>query len=327
MDFLSNPNLETFNPQWPGNPFENGRFKSYGQALDPQLGDLFRYLSGRNPQAAQKASDRYVPAFEPGDIRKSGDWICWLGHASFLIQLSGFRVLVDPVWQSLGLIKRRLPMPFSLAQLGPIDYLLITHDHRDHCEEKTIKSLSALYDFEVFAPLGFDKLIKPWLKRKQKVTEMGWYQSWSFKPEVLKISFMPTQHWGRRLLSDTNRRLWGSFVLQTQEHSIWLASDSAYSDHFTELKQYFPKVDLATIGIGAYSPSWFMQKAHTSPEQAWRGFEDCGAMRVMPMHFGTYDLSWEPAGEPIRLFRDQAMQSGRMEDLLEPVLGKPLPLD
>ncbi len=322
MDFLSNPALETFHLTWPGTPFDQGRFLAYETEIEVGFGKVLRYLTRPNPQATEKRHDDYAPPVERDDIHQSGDWVCWFGHACFLIQLDGVRYLTDPVWHRLGLLKRRVPVPYTVEGIGHIDYLLLSHDHRDHCDERTIRQLSQKLDFRVLAPLHLGDVIRPWLERDQPVTEAGWYQRYDTARDEPQVSFMPTQHWCRRYLTDTNRRLWGSFVLEGHERKVWFGGDSAASPHFAEVAKYFRDLDLAMIGIGAYKPAWFMQGAHTSPEQAWAGFATCGGAQLFPMHFGTYDLSQEPAGEPIRLLKAYAKTSGREEAVVEPVVGR-----
>ncbi len=322
VDFLSNPALDTFHSTWPGTPFERGRFRFFAGDIPVGFDQIVRYLLRDNPQAAEKRGDDYVPQTEREDIRRPGDWVCWIGHACFLIQLDGVRYLTDPVWHDLGLLKRRVPAPYTAEEIGHLDYLLLSHDHRDHCDEKTIKELSRKLDFRVLAPLHMRELITPWLERDQTVTEAGWYQRFDTPAGEPRVSFMPTQHWCRRYLTDTNRRLWGSFVLEGRERKIWFGGDSAASPHFAQVAEFFPDVDLAMIGIGAYKPAWFMQGAHTSPEQAWAGFAESRARRLFPMHFGTYDLSQEPAGEPLRFLQACAKTADREADVVAPVIGR-----
>ena len=326
MDFLSNPDLVTFRPDWPGTPAEDGRFRSYAEVIDVGLGKVASYLTRGNPQAAEKRADDYRPPERYDDLHQPGDWVCWLGHASFLIQLDGVRYLTDPVWHNLGFLRRRVRAPYTPEEIGRLDYVLLSHDHRDHCDARTLKQLSGALDFTVLTGLGMREVIGGWLRRDQPVVEAGWYQRYDTPAGRPAVSFLPTQHWCRRYLTDTNRRLWGSFVLGGRERRLWFGGDSAYSPHFAEVAEYFPGLDLAMIGIGAYKPAWFMQGAHTSPEQAWRGFGDTGARRLYPMHFGTYDLSQEPAGEPLKLLRACAKTASRAADLVAPVVGRVTPI-
>lgn len=326
MDFLANPALETFRPDWPGNPHEDGRFRAYNGEIDLSWRRVLRYVRSGNPQAAAKRADGYRPPETTDDIHQPGDWLCWLGHASFLIQLDGVRYLTDPVWYNLGFLRRRVRAPYTPADIGRLDYLLLSHDHRDHCDARTLRELSSALEFTALAPLSMRDVVGKYLKRDQVVQEAGWYQCFDTPVGQPRVSFMPTQHWGRRFVNDTNRRLWGSFVLEGAERAVWFGGDSAYSPHFAEVATFFPEVDVACIGIGAYKPDWFMQTAHTSPEQAFRGFADTRAKRLFPMHFGTYDLSQEPAGEPLRQLRAYAKTQGRVQDVIAPAVGRVIPL-
>ena len=320
MDFLLNPALPNVNPDWPGNPREGRRFREYDERVDAGIGKVLRYMVTPNPQAAEKRLDNFRPPVERGDLQTPGDWVCWLGHATFLIQLGGVRILTDPVFWKIGLIPRLVAMPYDLAELGPLDYVLLSHDHRDHCDETSLRALAERHDFRLLTTLEMTSLVAPWLARGQVVTEAAWYQR--YDTTDVEITLMPTQHWCRRYLHDTNRRLWGAFVIRGAGRTIFFGADSAYSPHFAEVAAYFPDVDLAMIGIGAYQPAWMMQTAHTNPEQAWRGFEDTGARRLIPMHYGTYDLSREPPGEPVTRITNAAAHAGRANDLTVAPVGK-----
>lgn len=322
MEYVSNPNLITFRQNWKGNAKEGKRFEEYNGRIETGLSKVWRYMRSSNPQAAEKEQESFQLSLVKDDIQQAGDWICWLGHASFLIQLDGVRILIDPVFGRLGFLKRQVEAPYSVEEIGHLDYVLVSHDHRDHCDKQTLRELSRKLDFAVLTSLNMSGLIEPWMLRDQAITEAGWYQQYVLPKGQPKISFMPTQHWGRRFLHDMNRRLWGSFVIKGKTKTIWFGGDSAYSSHFKEVGEYFPNIDLALIGIGAYKPAWFMQAAHTSPQQAWTGFDESGAKRLLPMHYGTYDLSHEPMGEPARLISACAKTAGREQDMLMPKVGE-----
>ena len=330
IQFIKNPNLITFRQNWKGNPKDGKRFQEYNGRIETGLRKVFRYMRQSNPQAAERRKDTFQLQTMRDDIHQPGDWICWLGHASFLIQLDGIRILTDPVFNRLGIMKRLVDAPYTPEEIGHLDYVLLSHDHRDHADEKTIKAFSRKLNFRVLTTIGMSGLVRPWLSRNSagpsapthEITEAGWYQRYDTPADHPQVSFMPTQHWCRRYLHDMNRRLWGSFVIQGKTKTIWFGGDSAYSPHFKEVGEFFPEIDLALIGIGAYKPAWFMQEAHTSPEQAWKGFEESGAKRLLPMHYGTYDLSQEPIGEPAHLISACAKTAGREGDLVMPRVGE-----
>ena len=136
----------------------------------------------------------------------------------------------------------------------------------------------------------------------------GWYQQYKTVSEV-SVYFLPTRHWSKRGLSDENKRLWGAFVIQSIDKTIYFGGDTGYDNHFKELKQLFPKVNMAIIGIGAYKPEWFMHPNHVSPQDAVKGFNDTGAEIFIPMHYGTFDISDEPVGEPLRIVQQLELEN------------------
>ena len=322
MQYVKNPKLFTFRQNWEGNVKEGKRFKEYDGRIETGLGKVFRYMRLANPQAAEKRKDSFRLQTVKDNIHQKGDWICWLGHASFLIQLDGVRILTDPVFSRLGFMKRQVGNPYTPKEIGHLDYVLLSHDHRDHADKKTMQAFARVSNFRVLTSMGMAQLIDSWLSPKHDISEAAWYQRYDSPENHPQISFMPTQHWCRRYLHDMNRRLWGSFVIQGKSKTIWFGGDSAYSPHFKEVGEYFPDIDLALIGIGAYKPEWFMQAAHTSPQQAWKGFEECGAKKLLPMHYGTYDLSHEPLGEPSQFISACAKTANRSADLLMPKVGE-----
>jgi L-ascorbate metabolism protein UlaG (beta-lactamase superfamily) len=105
-------------------------------------------------------------------------------------------------------------------------------------------------------------------------------------------------------LTDTNKRLWGGFMIESAAKTLYFAGDSGYGPHFKEIALAFPKIDIAMMGIGAFKPEWFMGSSHTSPAGAYQAFKDVAAKTLLPMHYGTFDLADEPIGEPHRLISD-----------------------
>lgn len=318
--FEFNPELPFINPEWKGNKITGKRFHDFNEGTVPPFKKVLKYLFSRNKQAKQKRNDSFRLKVQKDDLANPSDWICWLGHASFLIQINGIRLLIDPVFGTIGYLKRRVKVPYAVDDFGQIDYLLVSHDHRDHCDKSTIKSFRSRVD-RVICPLRLDKLIGKWLP-KASISTVGWYQKYTSEDEQVRITFMPTQHWGRRYLHDKNYHLWGSYLIQIGNYTIWFGGDSGYSPHFELMNKYFPKIDLALIGIGAYAPGWMMEAAHTNPEQVWQGFEECRAKKLLPMHFATYDLSREPFSEPRNRIISAAQRAGRFSDLLLPAVGE-----
>ena len=227
-------------------------------------------------------------------IRQKEDFICWLSHASFLIQLGGKRILIDPVFGHIPFYKRQINAPYILEDLGDIDYLLISHTHYDHFDKKSVKALDRLRPKAV-VPLHMSKQI---LKMAPGINchELDWYEN--YENEALTITFVPARHWGRRSLFDKNRVLWGGYILTYKDQSIYFAGDSAPGTHFKEIGERY-KIDIALLPIGGYKPEFIMKENHLNPQQAFDAYKQLKAKRMIPMHYGTFDLSDEPLDEPL----------------------------
>jgi L-ascorbate metabolism protein UlaG (beta-lactamase superfamily) len=136
---------------------------------------------------------------------------------------------------------------------------------------------------------------------KPKVQTAGWYQQFNTDSQMVKISFLPARHWSRRGLSDTNRHLWGSFVVEAGGKKIFFSGDTGYGNHFKQVGSLFNGIDICIIGVGAYKPEWFMSPNHISPSDAVKAANEMNAKICIPMHYGTFDLSDEPMGEPEKI--------------------------
>jgi len=212
--------------------------------------------------------------------------------------------MFDPVFGNIPFVRRKSKFPADPDIFKEIDYLLISHDHFDHMDKP---SITRLYEnnprMKVFCGLGMRDLIRGWLPDIQ-VIEAGWYQRW--EEGRLKITFLPAQHWSKRSLNDGGLRLWGAFMLQTDDLSVYYGGDTGYSSHFTEIEELFGAPDYALLGIGAYKPRWFMQANHISPYDSLTAASQMKARITIPMHYGTFDLSDEPLSDPPAVFAEEA---------------------
>ncbi len=211
-------------------------------------------------------------------------------------------MLIDPMFGGFPGISRRSEMPFQLPELGNIDLGLISHNHRDHCDQASLCAIAQHSPKVRFLTgLGTDMLLRKWVKNIS-VQGAGWYQKFETGHPELEIYFLPARHWTRRWIFDTNQHLWGAFLIRTPEHTLYFSGDTGYGRHFAETAQLFPDIDTAIIGVGTYQPA-FESPMHINPEEAVRGFRELRAKKLIPMHYGTFDLSHEPFGEPLRRIR------------------------
>lgn len=254
-------------------------------------------------------------------LRVQEDILVWLGHAWFFLRVDGINILIDPVLNKIPFVKQIVENPFQAHEFPRIDLLLLSHDHRDHMDKKSISTLASLNpEMQIVTGLKMSSILRKWCRNT--IIEMGWYQQLQFPDSDLKFTYLPTRHWSRRYLNDTNKRLWGAFMIQNSKRTIYFGSDSGYGSHFKELRELFPAIDLALLGIGAFRPEWFMHQAHMSPWDAVKAFNDMGASKLLPMHYGALDLSDEPISEPISVIRQLEAEKQLSGNLLVPDIGE-----
>ncbi|MGB5216892.1 MAG: MBL fold metallo-hydrolase [Smithella sp.] len=239
--------------------------------------------------------------------------ITWIGHSTFLIQVAGINILTDPVFNSrlspvrgIG-FKRRSPPGIPLDRLPPIHAVLISHNHYDHLDLYTVKKLGNSPKY--FIPLKLGK----WF-RDQKITnyvEMDWWDTTMFKD--IRIVSVPGQHFSRRGVRDGNKTLWSGWVLETQRGKILFAGDTGYSPHFREIREKLGPMRLALLPIGSYRPRWFMKAIHMDSPDAVFAHKDLQAKQSIAMHWGTFQLTDEPLGEP-PLYLKKAMTEASIAD-------------
>lgn len=302
---ILNPELPVVKNDWDGNLVVDGRFQNEPPSRSMGFRPVLKWRLGGNPQRREKRNDAFrlrTVAFDPAAMPANS--IVWLGHSSFLIDVDGVRIVTDPAFYSLATMPRKAEMPCRPGELKDVNYLLISHDHRDHFGKKGVKTLAANNPgMEALVPLGGGRLFGGRKLRDVKVQEAGWYQEYRLA-EGLRIVFLPAKHWCKRWLADTNKTLWGSFLIISQSRKIFFAGDTAYDQNmFREIRETFGDIDICLLPIGAYAPRWFMAGSHIDPQEAARVFGDLGGKTFVPMHYGTYDLSDEPPGEPIKLLR------------------------
>lgn len=233
------------------------------------------------------------------------NWLCWLGHASFLLNLGGHSVAVDPVLSERIVGAGQRLSPPGLDRLPPLDVLLITHNHYDHLDEPTVRRLPR--DTPVVTPAGLGR----WFRRRgfTDVTELDWWESVTLgraggAGAALEVAFVPAHHWSRRGLFDHCATLWGGWVLTVPGGPrVYHGGDSGYGPFFAEIGSRYPGIEVAMLGVGCYDPEWFLGAMHANPRQAVRAAQDVGAAAMVPMHWGAFHLSREPVLEPVELTR------------------------
>ncbi len=250
---------------------------------------------------------------------KNDDYVAWIGHATFLIKLGNTTIITDPVFsKNMGPLifgpKRYVDPAVDLKEIPEVNLFLLTHNHYDHLDYKTIKKFP-YKKADVLAPL---KLGRYFTKNKfEKVKEMDWYDQTVIND--LKITFVPAVHWSKRSLTDTNKTLWGSFLIEYKNKKILFACDTGYGNIYKELGEKYGPIDLTMINIGAYNFKPMFEKSiyHTTPEEALNLAQDLKSKKVLGTHWGTFVLSLEPIMEPPVRFKDNAEKYGfKKEDAI-----------
>ena len=252
----------------------------------------------------------YLPAVIPDAVQRiralpEGDFILWVGHATFLIRLDGRYWITDPMFSNRALLPKRVTPPaLNAADLKTLGIrrlnVLISHNHYDHLDRDSIVSLPD--DARFYVPLGLKAFIMD--LGKQDVVEMDWWQKSEVGRET-EVVCLPMQHWSRRIGQGFNTTLWASFMIITPSATVYFAGDSGYFIGYREIGRLYPDIDYVLMPTTAYLPRWFMHYAHMDTDEAIDAFQDLKARFFMPSQWGTFHLGDELPGYPALDLRDR----------------------
>jgi L-ascorbate metabolism protein UlaG (beta-lactamase superfamily) len=244
--------------------------------------------------------------------------ITWIGHASFLIQTPEVNVLVDPNWSKWLKVIKRLKRPgFEIHHLPEIDFVLVTHAHFDHLDRRTLRRVAA--DQPIVVPIGVGNLVHD--LGFQIVHELDYWQKVKLGP--LEVALTPCYHWGARFLADLHRGF-GGFAITIDDRTIFHCGDSAFFPGFREIGEHY-SIDIALLPIGAYdAPTG--REVHMNPEEAVRAFTELRAKTLVPMHYGSFRLGYEPLEEPLQRLIAAARKHNIEDKVLVMTEGKPVVL-
>lgn len=243
----------------------------------------------------------------PTQLQEREVAITFINHATFLIQIQSgekmINILTDPVFSQraspftfIGPARVR-PPGMDIKDLPSIDIILVSHNHYDHMDYESLKILNEKFSPLFIMPLGNAHYLD--FPKKPRIQERDWSQFVELPEWSLKVHITRAHHWSRRTFFDTNKALWGGFMIEAKNKYIFFAGDTGYHNHFKEIRNLFPKIDLALLPIGAYEPRWFMRDAHMNPEDAIKAHIDLSPHRSIGIHFGTFPLTDEGIDEPV----------------------------
>lgn len=239
-----------------------------------------------------------IVATEKANLKSiHADGFVWMGHSSYFLQVDGVKFLVDPVFHSaapLGFINKPLYELYTEDDIPEIDYLIITHDHYDHLEYRTMKALRNRVKL-VICPLGVGAHLERWNFANNQIIELDWDDTFEDVLAEVHVHCLTQRHFAGRTFR-RNSTLWASFMLQVHDRTVFVGGDGGYGTHFTEIGKRFPHIDLAILENGQYNPQW--AHIHTMPYQLRQVIADLGVRRVVTVHHSRYKESIHPVDEP-----------------------------
>ncbi len=298
-------------PHFPVSDHCNGRrFFTPGAPPLPTLKAVLRWqFTSHSAPWPKHVSVSSFPLPTLADLPTGALSATWINHASFLLQHEGLRILTDPLYGRVaGLFDRfgprRVHSPgIAWEKLPPIDVVLLSHDHYDHCDLPTLRAL-ARRNSETLAigPLGNGTLFRR--AGFKKIVELDWWESHKVG-EKFSVTLTPAQHWSKRITSPRCGRLWGGFYLTSPHRRVHFVGDTGYhAVFFKTIAERLGAPNLALIPIGAYEPRWFMRPQHCNPAEAVQIHRDLQADRSIAMHWGCFQLTDEARTAPVEALRE-----------------------
>ncbi len=260
-------------------------------------------------------------------FKKEQNVIVPLGHSSFYMQINGIRILIDPVFASYAAPFSFLNKSFkgtniySVDDLPPIDYVLITHDHYDHLEYDTMKALKDKVP-TVIAPLGVGAHLELWGYKPEQIKEGYWYDGFRLKNDM-EVHILPARHYSSRLLSK-NKTLWAGFAVISPKYKILFSGDTGYGDHFKEIAKKFGPIDVAILDVGQFNADGWPH-IHLLPKDAAVAATELRAKRVLPSHNSKFAIALHDWKAPLELFAQAS--EGKDYTLLTPLIGEVIYID
>lgn len=284
-------------PEWKQGRFENTPPQDTPLAL---MQNLREYFGGQKRSPEFPIPVQFMRAEDFTAPPALGLRAYWFGHASVFVEIDGLRVMTDPVFSeyvsplAVAVAPRRMhPVPLALELMPKIDAVVISHDHYDHLDMASIQAL-ARKGTHFYVGLGIGAHLERWEVPAPQIHEMDWWES--VKVGEISIDCLPARHYSGRKRMD-NSTLWTSWRIASPGRSVYFSGDTGYSPHFAEIRRRKGPVDLALVKVGAYGSTWL--DIHMDPESAVKAARDLGAARLLPVHWGTFNLAYHDWAEPV----------------------------
>ncbi len=283
-------------------------------SMDISLSDMPQMLSEWFRGDSQAEPPFELPMEFPGpeNLGDSSFHFIWFGHSALWMSLGGKSILIDPMLTEvpaphsmLGPSRFNPKVPIEIEDLPHLDYVLISHDHYDHLDYKTIVQIAEKTDL-FLVPLGVGMHFISWGIPDEKILELNWWDT--FLSDDLRFDFVPSRHFSGRGLADRNTTLWGGWTLRNEEYNLFFTGDGGYGDHFKSIGDSLGPFDIAWIECGQYNPLW--AQIHMMPEQSVLAAQDVKAKRMMPIHWGAFSLAPHAWDDPVLRVTTAAKEKG-----------------
>jgi L-ascorbate metabolism protein UlaG (beta-lactamase superfamily) len=310
-------------PRFNGRTFVNTHPVSSGLKEGVERPTIHDFLCGGERRVPSGPLPLVSPVTQWGKLPETGFRVTWLGHSTLLIEIDGVRVLTDPVWGqrasplAFAGPKRFHPPPAPLAALPPLDAVIISHDHYDHLDRPTIRTL-ARTNVPFITSLGVGAHLERWGVPSKRITELDWWEQAEVRG--VTVTAGPAQHFSGRGIRDRNTTLWSSYHLRGPKHSLFYGADTGLTSEYADVARRLGPFDMVALEVGAYHPSW--GDIHMGPVNAVAARVMLGTGAFLPIHWGTFNLAMHPWDEPAETVLRLAPSAGVR--LVMPRLGEPV---
>ena len=309
-----------------GSPqYKDGKFNDMGNALDMSFTDYasttWDFLFTRN----HRTPDTKLP-IKQVDLshfnNKDSDQlnVTWLGHSSLMINIDGYKILTDPVFEKrvsvFGPTRFNGDVPLDIQRIPMIDAVIISHDHYDHLNKYSVQRLIDKSN-KFIVPLAVGARLIDWGVPRDKIVELDWWQEYRLDQKLM-VAATPAQHFSGRGITDRNETLWASWVITTPFHNLFFSGDSGYFEGFKQIGDKYGPFDMTFIECGAYGKSW--PKVHMFPDQTVQAHLDLKGGVLHPIHWATFNLALHPWYEP--MVRLTAAANFKNVKIATPVVGE-----
>ncbi|MFT5735714.1 MAG: L-ascorbate metabolism protein UlaG (beta-lactamase superfamily) [Maribacter sp.] len=309
--------------------YKDGVFRNIGNVkMDMSFGKFIKMIGGyfaENPNTVPNIDITVSKIDSMAVVNYSGpSRLVWFGHSTFLLQIEGNNILIDPMFGDvpaphpmLGGKRFSKSLPIEIEKLPKIDAVIFSHDHYDHLDYGSIQLLKDKVDM-FYTPLGVGAHLIEWGVAETRIMELDWWDETMYKG--IKFKSTPAQHFSGRGLTDGGKTLWSGWVIESDKDNIFFSGDSGYGPHFKEIGERLGPFDFAMMECGQYNELW--KEIHMTPEETAQAGLDVKASTIMPIHWGAFKLALHPWTEPVERVSRKALALGI--PVVVPKIGVPI---